>query len=322
MSIHYFVKLATIVCSSSEMSTKKFKRVKQTDLIDSSGDKANLSKNSCAEKRIFQKHENERKEETPSVDVRFSRRLKERAERKLHIPSRDEILKSLVPQGTPSKGYNHLRPRKLINNFFKVHNQYNYDPDYSSDGDDKDDFIQYTDEESSSESTDADSSKSADSESECANAKILSTCNRGRHGCGNSRDRQKIKSRNKRKKSYAESSQRKQATILSSDEECTSDEVGRSKAIQKNKVGQKRKKSFDCSPSSDESNEKVFVRKRKSSTSRTSALVSSDEEKEVFTVRRKSHRVRNSDWQNKLAAYKAQRQLKTANKQHVSTDNS
>ncbi|XP_078610027.1 uncharacterized protein LOC144881142 [Branchiostoma floridae x Branchiostoma japonicum] len=65
---------------------------------------------------------------------RSSARLKTRANRQFRLPSRDEVLSRIVPQDrkeTPSKSLAELRPRKLVNNFLKVNNRYNYDPDYT-----------------------------------------------------------------------------------------------------------------------------------------------------------------------------------------------
>ncbi|XP_035694405.1 uncharacterized protein DDB_G0280579-like [Branchiostoma floridae] len=67
-------------------------------------------------------------------EKRSSARLKTRANRQFRLPSRDEVFGRIVPQDskeTPSKSLAELRPRKLVNNFLKVNNRYNYDPDYT-----------------------------------------------------------------------------------------------------------------------------------------------------------------------------------------------
>ncbi|XP_019646303.1 PREDICTED: protein SREK1IP1-like [Branchiostoma belcheri] len=65
---------------------------------------------------------------------RSSDRLRTRANRQFRLPSRDEVLSRIVPKDskeTPSKSLAELRPRKLVNNFLKVNNRYNYDPDFT-----------------------------------------------------------------------------------------------------------------------------------------------------------------------------------------------
>ncbi|KAI8500925.1 hypothetical protein Bbelb_210200 [Branchiostoma belcheri] len=65
---------------------------------------------------------------------RSSDRLKTRANRQFRLPSRDEVLSRIIPKHskeTPSKSLAELRPRKLVNNFLKVNNRYNYDPDFT-----------------------------------------------------------------------------------------------------------------------------------------------------------------------------------------------
>ncbi|XP_066291904.1 uncharacterized G-patch domain protein DDB_G0278987-like [Branchiostoma lanceolatum] len=65
---------------------------------------------------------------------RSSDRLKTRANRQFRLPSRDEVLSHIIPKDrkeTPSKSLAELRPRKLVNNFLKVNNRYNYDPDFT-----------------------------------------------------------------------------------------------------------------------------------------------------------------------------------------------
>ncbi|XP_072038865.1 uncharacterized protein [Amphiura filiformis] len=58
-------------------------------------------------------------------DGRSSDRLKKKSLREFVLPDKAEILANLVPEGTTSKNYRHLRPRKLISDYVKGRNRYN-----------------------------------------------------------------------------------------------------------------------------------------------------------------------------------------------------
>lgn len=76
------------------------------------------------------------------------------------MPDRKEVFNS-IEEVKGNKAYEHLKPRKLVNNFVKVNHRYNYDEDYTSDEEGEDDFIvsdNAEEEDDSSSDSDANSS--------------------------------------------------------------------------------------------------------------------------------------------------------------------
>ncbi|XP_077989541.1 uncharacterized protein LOC144443845 [Glandiceps talaboti] len=273
------------------MTTRSYRRVKQISVSESSEDSETSCRKSLKNGKLQELEEDghdERCDKTPTSPVRFSRRLEGKSKRKLYIPTRDEVFKSLVPEGTPSKNLEYFRPRKLVNNLLRVHHRYNYDPDYSSSGD-IDDFIQYSEEDSDSDSSSTEDKEStSDSESE---------------DVPNGRKSRTQSSKNASQKRRLENSDRR--------------------GSKDNVLSKGRRRIVSVSSSNDESDGEdddvqiSRVKKRKPS---TSVLTSSDDETcETIATRRSERadclrRERDKKISNRLAEYRSQRQQKQVRK--------
>ncbi|XP_052283616.1 clumping factor A-like isoform X2 [Dreissena polymorpha] len=88
-------------------------------------------------------------------ESRISERLKKKRTKLFVKPKRDDVWKSITPSKSPSK-YDHLKPRKTVNNFTKENNRYNFDPLESSGEESLEDFIVDQDESDSDTASDDD----------------------------------------------------------------------------------------------------------------------------------------------------------------------
>ncbi|XP_070541750.1 uncharacterized protein [Ptychodera flava] len=281
--------------NNSKKSYRRVKSVPESDSDSGNEDTGQTESGHRTDTRGIK--DRDKDEETPTSPTCYSRRLQNRADRKLIMPTRNEILESIVPPGTPSKPLDSLRPRKLVNNFIKVHNRYNYDPAYSDE--ENDEFIVYSNEESESDSDsskdlETDSSHESVSESQSENPPTQSDSDSQESDVNSNRIQRKGKSFSKLKNGkQAHKRQRRIVSIVDSSSEDSNS---------------------DC----DDDDDIKTTRRRNSS---ASALLSSEEEEEEEVAVRRSDRAgfmrdkRNAERTDKLANYRNERQkkkLKTA----------
>ncbi|XP_060570174.1 uncharacterized protein LOC132728544 [Ruditapes philippinarum] len=85
---------------------------------------------------------------------RSSERLQKKRSRTFRKPSREDVWKKITPTKSPEK-YEQLRPKRLVNNFTKENNSYNYDPNETSGDESMNDFL----DDSLTEQSSSDSSR-------------------------------------------------------------------------------------------------------------------------------------------------------------------
>lgn len=231
-------------------------------------------------------------DERPSVEIRYSRRLENRAKRKLRTPSRDKVLETLVPKGTPMRYHNLLSPRKL-NNYVKVHHRYYHDHNsiYNSDYESSD-FVQYSSDESETESSDTSTESDSSEITESEDEDRRNSFKRQRFESGSSDDGKCRNGLRAKKLRKGECDTGPQTKLTHSSDQKTIDVEGRSKGCVRND------ESYQLS--TDESD---------NSTTSHSRLTTDEEEKCVAT-RRKSARLKHKErsaWQEKLSKYELKR---------------
>ncbi|XP_053405552.1 clumping factor A-like isoform X4 [Mercenaria mercenaria] len=77
---------------------------------------------------------------SPKDTPRSSERLQKKRCREFHKPTREDVWKKITPTKSPGK-YEQLRPKRLVNNYTKENNRYNYDPNETSGDESMEDFL-------------------------------------------------------------------------------------------------------------------------------------------------------------------------------------
>ncbi|XP_013406908.1 transcription initiation factor TFIID subunit 11-like isoform X2 [Lingula anatina] len=70
---------------------------------------------------------------TPGVTPRASDRIRCRKARTFVMPNKRDVFDKIeVPSNGKFSSYEHLKPRRIVNDFIRVNHRYNFDPDYTS----------------------------------------------------------------------------------------------------------------------------------------------------------------------------------------------